>query len=76
MDSAVICISFKKHNIMKSPITGKEMKLMKERRSMVFRNKTFEIDFHFYKCEDSGEQFTTTELDEMNTNQIYKHFDI
>lgn len=59
---------------MKSPITGKEMKLTKERRSMDFRKETFEIVFHFYKCEDSEEQFTTTSLDEVNMNQVYNQY--
>jgi transcriptional regulator with XRE-family HTH domain len=59
---------------MKSPITGKEMKLTKERRSMNFRKETFEIIFHFYKCEESTEQFTTTALDEINTNQVYNQY--
>lgn len=59
---------------MKSPITGKEMKLTKERRSMDFRKETFEIVFHYYKCEDSGEQFTTTLLDEVNMNQVYNQY--
>lgn len=59
---------------MKSPITGKEMTLIKERRSMHFRKETFEIVFHYYKCEDSGEQFTTTSLDEVNMNQVYNQY--
>lgn len=59
---------------MKSPITGKEMKLTRERRSMDFRKVTFEIVFHFYRCEDSGEQFTTTALDEVNMNQVYNQY--
>ncbi|MBP1672883.1 MAG: hypothetical protein H6Q25_698 [Bacteroidetes bacterium] len=59
---------------MKSPITGKEMKLTKERRSMDFRKETFEIVFHYYLCEDSGEQFTTTSLDEVNMNQVYNQY--
>lgn len=59
---------------MKSPTTGKEMKLIKERRSMDFRRETFEIVFHYYKCEDSGEQFTTTSLDEVNMNQVYNQY--
>lgn len=59
---------------MKSPITGKEMTLTKERRSMDFRKETFEIVFHYYKCEDSGEQFTTTSLDEVNMNQVYNQY--
>ncbi len=59
---------------MKSPITGKEMTLTKERRSMDFRKETFEIVFHYYKCEDSGEQFTTTALDEVNMNQVFNQY--
>ncbi len=59
---------------MKSPITGAAMTLTKERRSMDFRKETFEIVFHYYKCEDSGEQFTTTVLDEVNMNQVYNQY--
>lgn len=59
---------------MKSPITGKEMKLIKERRSMDFRKETFEVVFHYYKCEESGEQFTTTSMDEVNMNQVYHQY--
>jgi D-lyxose ketol-isomerase len=57
---------------MKSPITGKEMKLYNEKRLISFDNKTFEINFHYYKCEDSGEQFTTTALDELNIPDFIK----
>jgi putative zinc finger/helix-turn-helix YgiT family protein len=59
---------------MKSPITGIEMKLIKERRSMDFRKETFEVVFHYYKCADSGEQFTTTAMDEVNMNQVYNQY--
>lgn len=59
---------------MKSPITGAAMKLATERRSMDFRKETFEIVFHYYKCEDSGEQFTTTSMDEVNMNQVYNQY--
>lgn len=59
---------------MKSPISGKEMILTKEKRSMDFRKETFQIIFHFYKCEDSEEYYTTTALDEVNINQVYNHY--
>ncbi len=59
---------------MKSPITGKEMKLTKERRLMEFRKETFEVIFHYYKCKDSDEQFTTTSIDEVNMNQVYNQY--
>ncbi|WP_352422963.1 type II TA system antitoxin MqsA family protein [Proteiniphilum sp.] len=59
---------------MKSPITGKEMPLCREKRRAEFRKESFEIVFHFYKCEDSGEQFTTTELDELNLAQLHNQY--
>jgi putative zinc finger/helix-turn-helix YgiT family protein len=59
---------------MKSPITGKEMILAKEKRSMDFRKEKFEIVFHYFKCEDSGEQFTNDELDDLNINQVYNQY--
>lgn len=59
---------------MKSPFTGKEMILFKEIRSIEFRKTEFKVVFHFYKCEDTQEQFTTTELDELNINQVYNQY--
>jgi len=59
---------------MKSPITGKEMILTKENRSINYRKEAFDVVFHYYKCEDSGEQFTTGELDDVNMNQVYNQY--
>jgi uncharacterized phage-associated protein len=59
---------------MKSPITGKEMKLIKESRTIEFRKEKFKVVFHCYKCDDSGELFTTTELDELNITQVYNQY--
>lgn len=59
---------------MKSPITGKDMTLTKERRFIDFRKETFNVVFHYYICEDSGEQFTTTSFDEININQVYNQY--
>ncbi len=50
------------------------MTLCRERRSMEFRKDTFEIVFHYYQCEESGEQFTSTSLDEVNMNQVYNQY--
>ncbi|GDX46885.1 hypothetical protein LBMAG24_22130 [Bacteroidota bacterium] len=41
---------------------------------MIFRKETFEIIFHYYQCEDSGEQFTSAALDELNMNQVYNQY--
>ena len=59
---------------MTSPITGKEMVLVKEKTTLRFRNEDFEIVYHSYKCKDSGESFTTNELDEININQVYVQY--
>lgn len=59
---------------MKSPITGKEMELIREKRKFDFRKEPFEIVYHFYRCADSGEQFTDNSLDELNRKQIYNQY--
>lgn len=59
---------------MKSPITGKEMTLQIEKSILVFRKEEFEYNHKSYYCEDSGESFTTTELDEFNLNQVYNQY--
>jgi len=59
---------------MKSPYTGKEMKLVKENRQMEFRKEKFNIIFHYYLCEDTHEQFTDIDLDELNINQLYNQY--
>lgn len=59
---------------MKSPITGREMSLYKEKRSMEFRKETFELVFHFFKCLDSGQEFTDAFCDRVNMNQLYNQY--
>lgn len=59
---------------MKSPITGKEMTLQKEKRGIIFRKEEFSVVYHYLKCIDSGEQFTSTELDEINMLQVYNKY--
>jgi putative zinc finger/helix-turn-helix YgiT family protein len=59
---------------MKSPITGKEMTLKKEIRTLTFRKESFKILYHYFLCEDSKEQFTNDELDEVNLIQLYNQY--
>ena len=59
---------------MKSPFTGKEMKLVVEKRTQQFRKEDFEIYFHCYQCEDTGEKFETQEQSELNYNQVINLF--
>jgi len=57
---------------MKSPLTGREMKLMSEPSTLNYRGKQYNVNHHFYLCELSNEQFTTTELDEQNLQELNK----
>jgi len=59
---------------MKSPITGKEMSLHTERRSMTFRKESFDIDFMFYKCDETGEEFTDEHLTDLYLTQLYNQY--
>ena len=57
---------------MKSPLSGKEMKLMSEPSTLTYREKEYEVTHHFYLCELTNETFTTTELDEQNLQELNK----
>jgi hypothetical protein len=57
---------------MKSPLTGEEMKLMSEPSTLDYKGKTYNVTHHYYLCETTNEQFTTTELDEKNLQELYE----
>lgn len=59
---------------MKSPFTDEEMSLQTEIRILTFRKENFEVEYHYFLCEDTQEQFTTTELDEVNISQCYNQY--
>lgn len=59
---------------MKSPFTGGKTLLLNEKREFEFRGNKFPIKYHFYRCVDTGEEFTDTELDELNLNQVYNQY--
>jgi len=50
------------------------MILSYEIRNMVFRKENYNVPFQFYLCEDTGEQFTTEQLDELNLNLLQNHY--
>ncbi|PTB97984.1 DNA-binding protein [Marivirga lumbricoides] len=56
---------------MKSPITGKEMKIISDKQKLTFRKEEFELSCKFYVCEDTGEKFTDTKLDEWNMTLLH-----
>jgi hypothetical protein len=57
---------------MKSPLSGKEMRLVSELRQLTFKGKEYEVIQYYYLCELSNEGFTTTELDEENLLELNK----
>jgi putative zinc finger/helix-turn-helix YgiT family protein len=59
---------------MKSPFTGKPMNIVKEWRTMSFRKEEFRVLFHFYKCDDTGEQFEDEDLANLNYNQLVNQY--
>lgn len=59
---------------MKSPVTGNEMPLEREFRTLHYRKEPFEVVYHYYRCQDTDEQFTTTELDNLNILQVHNHY--
>ena len=48
------------------------MKLMSEPSTLDYKGKEYNVTHHYYLCELSNEQFTTTELDEQNLQELNK----
>ena len=59
---------------MKSPFTGKEMKLVYEQRTWNFRGEEYEYTHASWLCIDSGEQFTTDETDNAAFAQVTNQY--
>jgi uncharacterized phage-associated protein/DNA-binding transcriptional regulator YiaG len=59
---------------MKSPITGKEMKLVKEDVKLPFRKDEFAVVYHYYLCQDTKEKFTDDDLDNINLIQVHNQY--
>ncbi|MEM6346072.1 MAG: type II TA system antitoxin MqsA family protein [Bacteroidota bacterium] len=57
--------------MIKSPFTGGEAVLKKEWATRDFRKESFEIWEHYYQCKDTGETFSTKELDQLNLQQVH-----
>jgi hypothetical protein len=61
---------------MRSPITGKEMKVVKELTTLPFRNEEFVVLYHYYLCEESNERFTDDKLDIINIAQVHNQYQV
>jgi len=51
-----------------------QVALKKEYKEFKFRKESFMIAQHYYKCHVCGEEFTTTETDELSIMQVYNQF--
>ena len=59
---------------MNSPITGKPMRLKHEKRVIPFHKENFDVDFHYWLCEDTNERFEDEAQAESNINQVYNQY--
>ena len=50
------------------------MSIVKEWRTMSFRKDEFNLLFHSYKCEDTGEQFEDDAFAQLNYNQLLNQY--
>lgn len=60
--------------MIRSPFTGGKVVLHSEKRTATFRKEMFEYTFLCYKCVDTQELFTTTQMDTVNTMQVYNQY--
>ena len=61
---------------MLSPYTDKEMKVVYEPRTWNFRGEEYDYIHTAYRCEDTGEQFTTCESDDADYFQVANQYRI
>ena len=59
---------------MKSPYTGKEMDKVYEKRTWKFRGEEYEYVHAAWLCADSGEMFTTDEMDDAGYVQVVNQY--
>lgn len=59
---------------MKSPITGKAMKIHIESKEFTYRKEKFEIEYHSWFCEESGEYFEDEKMANLNHTQVLNKY--
>lgn len=61
---------------MKSPFTGERFKEVCAMEYMEYLGENFRVHVRYYVCEDTGEQFTTTEQDTLQFDGLYSQYRI
>ncbi len=59
---------------MKSPFAACDASLCTEEREMTFRKEKYKYLASFYRCDETGIAFTTTEQDTANLEQVYGQY--
>ena len=59
---------------MTSPFTGGQCTLKNEVREVTYRKEKFEYVAQFWVCNDTGEEFTTSEQDGASIAQVYNRY--
>ncbi len=62
------------HEQIDSPFSEGKANLRRKVSTLSFRKNDFEITEHFYVCDETQEEFTTSELDALNLNQVYNQY--
>ena len=50
------------------------MTLCQEKRTAKYRGELFTYTAHYYRCEESGERFTTTSSDTEDMEQVFRQY--
>jgi len=62
------------YEIIDSPFSDGKASLQRKHNRLSFRKEEFEIIEHFYVCQDTKEEFTSSEVDRVNLNQVYSQY--
>lgn len=62
------------NNEIRSPFTGGKVTKRTESASLEFRGDTYHFERAYYVCEDTGLEFTTSELDDANMEAVYSQY--
>jgi transcriptional regulator with XRE-family HTH domain len=62
------------NEIIDSPFSNGRASVQRKLSKFPFRKDEFEIAEHFYLCDDTKEEFTTSDLDRVNLNQVYNQY--
>lgn len=62
--------------VVTSPFTGGKVREVFRQETMSFRGENYIVHSKYYVCEDTGQEFTTTEQDDSTLNDLYAQYRI